>query len=433
MADANGNGVFFGVAVAEYDDGKWERLDGALAAMRDFGSLMQRYGFDARTLESPTRQQLVSEQQVLAELGKNGFEGPLVLVWTGHAEALGESLGLILRDTPARGSAKRDSAYRPGSLVSLLFETGSSNSLIVLDSCSAGAGDREMFLTTLHELAQSSFPGAPPGLACIASSRPDQNAEQGAFLTELLTLLRDGPDDPTEAGDFKIMWTPNSASVHLRAIFEVFKKPADPGAVGPDVWASGSCTIVFPTPNFNPQGGPAVLDDQLRSMAGKPKRGSLLIETPAMRTLSERAGDGSPGLWMLIGGPGTGKSTSLEHVHGELGSELMTLLPARIGLEALATEIAGSERPPAIAIDALDEAAVAEQAAIAELATGWARDRFVIVSSRLASAFGDQARTAAADLASRAAEVIDLDQASWRGDAIRRYVSERLGGSDDGD
>lgn len=430
MAEPDAPGKFVGVAVAMYDDPAWACLDRALKGVTELGDLLDGRGFESRTVESPTRDEWTDELQQLAGLGQNGFEGPLIIVWSGHGEVLSDAaLALILKDTPAADPAKSQHAFRAADLVARLEETGSRDSLIIIDSCSAGAADRDLFLGQLKQLEETTWDGRGPRLACLVSCKGYEQVEDGAFLGQLVELLRDGPGD-LDVGDFALLWGRNSHAVPLGAVLQAIEERGSADGTHPRSWTSRSSRISFANPLFDPGAGPALVDDSIREVRGEGRRPSLLIETPAGVTIGDAVADGDEGLWMLTGGPGSGKSSCLRLARERSGEDL-AVLSAADGVEALATKIAAKQGTRAVAIDGLDEAPARERAEIVDLATGWSRDRLVVVAMRSTGA--DAATLSIARrLGERATRVIDLDSAEWLGDAIYRYVLERLRkGTDD--
>lgn len=428
MATAAGTGHFLGVAVAEYDDA-WVDLSEAMKSVTSLEQLLAEHGYATQLVPNPTREKLLEELEGLTAMRGRGFKGPLVVVWSGHGEALGDALALILKDTPTDEPGKRMKAYPAGQLVSLLQEAGSKDSAVIIDTCSAGAADRDLFLEHLRRLEETTWKGQGPRLACVVSCKAHEKAEDGAFLGQLVELLREGPGD-LDLGAHTLLWGPSSCSVPLQTVFHAIDKRSGEGDTHPRTWTSGSSDISFPNPRFDPEAGAALVDDRIREVRGEPRRPSSLLETPATEELAAGVERGEAELWLLTGDAGAGKSSCLELVRDSLG-ERFAVHPARLGVDGLAARIAAAPKDAAIAIDALDEAPARARAEIVELATGWSHGRFVVVATRAKSGADDATRALAERLAERARKVIDLGQARWQGDTIHRYVIERLRELDD--
>lgn len=428
MATAASTGLFLGVAVAEYDD-SWVELGEAMKGVSGLEQLLASHGYATQLVPNPTREKLLEELEALTAMRGQGFEGPLVLVWSGHGEALGGALALILKDTPTAEPGKRLQAYPAGQLVSLLQEAGSKDSAVIIDTCSAGAADRDLFLEHLRRLEETTWKGQGPRLACVVSCKAYEKAADGAFIGQLVELLRDGPGD-LDLGAHALLWGSSSNAVPLQSVFYAIDKRSGEDDTHPRTWASGSSDISFPNPRYDPKAGAALVDDRIREVRGEPLRPSSLLETPASEELAAGVERGEAELWLLTGGAGAGKSSCLQLVRESLGDRIV-VHPARLGVDGLATRIAAAPKEAAIAIDALDEAPARERAEIVELATGWSHGRFVVIATRAESGADDATRALAKRLAERARKVIDLDQARWQGDAIHRYVIERLREFDD--
>ena len=423
MSEPGDKGLFLGIAVTEYDDGNWATLSGALNGVTTLKSLLDNDGYETRMLTNPRREELLEMLNGSGELKSAGFKGPFVLVWSGHGEVMDEALALILRDTPHLDPGKRNGAYRAGELIHFLVESGSNDSVVIIDTCAAGAADAELFIKHLRGLETKTWPGQQPRLACVVSCKAYEQAEDGAFLAELIELLTEGPGD-VDLGAHALVWGPSSDAVPLPSVFHAIEKRARRDT-HPRTWSAGSSDISFPNPGFDPKSQPALVDDRIRQVRGEPPQPPGLVETPAAGLLLERIVSGAPGLWVLTGGPGVGKSSCLGYV-AETTNIDFVLLQARLGVEHLAGAVAVEKPLTAVALDALDEVPARERAGIVELATGWSRTRFVTVSTRTETAFDESGRAAAERLIAGAARTIDLGDPRWQGDAIARYVAERL-------
>jgi hypothetical protein len=422
MAEGPEAGLYVGVAVAEYDDDAWETLTKVLPGVKDLADLLDGQGFVSRTVESPTRQRWMDELQSLSALGKNGFEGPLILVWSGHGEVLSDALSLILRDTPGADPGKSQGAYQAGDLVARLNETGSKDSLVIIDTCSAGAADRDLFLAQLRELEETTWQGQGPRLACVVSCKGYERVEDGAFLASLVELIRDGPGD-LDLGVMGITWSVASPGIPVQAVFQAIEAAGGDGT-HPRTWASGASRITFPNPRYDPTAAAALVEDRLRVVHGRPPRPMVLIETPASAAIAAAVGAEEVGLWVLSGAPGSGKSSCLRTARESLGGGLL-ILPATDGVDLIGAKIAAVGTGEPVAIDGLDEAPFRERAEIVDLATTWSRDRLVIVTTMSTAADAD-AEWRTGRLAERGTRTIDLDRSEWVGSAIYDYVRLRL-------
>ncbi|MET0558333.1 MAG: hypothetical protein ABW065_06650 [Solirubrobacterales bacterium] len=422
-----GKGLFLGVAVTEYDDAGWQPLAAAAQRVVALKELLEGQGYRAEIVSSPSRADLVEELRSRRAMRDEGFQGPAVLVWTGHAEVLDDALSLIVRDTPSNG-AKSDFAYRAGGLVSFLADAGSTDSVVILDTCASGKADAELFLKHFAELEGSTWAGQHPSFACIVSCKSRERAEDGAFLGELIDLLANGPGD-LDLGIHAVAWGAGCDSVPLSSLFPAIAKRKRNGP-HPRTWLAGSSDISFPNPNFDPEAGAALVSDRVREVQGKAPLAETLVETPAATHLIARSAEGNPGLYALTAGPGFGKSSCLSYLAAHSEGEVL-LLQAGLGVEALAARVAGLPVTTTVALDSLDEASGRERSRIVALAAGWALTRFVVVASRTESAFDEAGRSAAAELIGRASKVIDLEDADWQGDALSRYLVDRLSRIDD--
>lgn len=428
MTVAENGGFFLAVAVSEYEDEGWDQpLSGALQSATKLEQILKEEGYSTELVPSPSYGVLAKIFAEREAAAASGSSNPAVLVWTGHAAVHDEALSLAVHDTPS-GPGMGPLTYRAGDLASFLANLGSTDWVIIIDSCSAGAGDAEIFVNNLNRLERTSKSGRQPAFGCIVSCKSYEDAVDGAFLAELVELLRRGPVD-VEPGPHDSMWSPNQEAVPIASVLQAIERKRRTGSY-PRGTLVGASDITFSNPRFDPAVGPGLVDDGARMARGEEPLQVDLIETPAASFLLDRLGTGKPGLLAIIGGPGTGKSSCLSYVETRSRADLL-LLQARSGIESLASTVATAAPATTIALDALDEASTSEHGGIAALATGWARTRQVIVATRTASARNASGRTAAIELLAGAELVIDLSEARWQGDAIEKYVRDRLGGETD--
>jgi hypothetical protein len=321
-----------------------------------------------------------------------------------------------VRDTPA-GAGKEVAAYRPAWLVAFLADCGSVDSLVIIDACWAGTGSAELLLRSIRELEGTTAPGEEPAYACLVSARGYERARDGAFLADLLQLLEQGPVD-VEPGAYDVLWSPTSPTVPLGALLDTISRKRRGRGQHPRWWLSGSSRIRFGNPRFDPAAPARLVEDQVRVVRGDEAAGEEHVATPASTALLARVAEDRAGLWFITGSAGAGKSTCLALAAAMSGRSVIRLR-ADDGIATLAATV--SEAPgDVVFVDALDEAPPRDRLGIVDLAYGWARTRFVAVAQR---------STPDDDSEAGAERVIDMSDPEWQGDAIERYVVQRLEGA----
>jgi len=417
LSAAAGDCLFVGIGVSVYDDQQWQPLEGVAQGVVKLAARLEQQGYLTYLLQSPKRQEIVDVLESRATLKEAGFKGPIVLVWSGHGDLVNETLALITRDTPS-GAGKEDSAYRPDGLVAFLAESGSVDSLVIIDACWAGAGSTALLKRHIQELERRTLAGQEPAYAGIVSARGYERARDGAFLTELLELLENGPAD-VEPGLYDVHWSSHSASVPVGALLDTIARKRRGREQHPRTWLFGSSKIKFPNPRFDPEAPAQLVDDQARLARGEVALGEELVETPASAALIGRLAEGHPGLWLVTGAAGTGKSSCLAYAAARAPRPAVSL-QAVSGIRELAAATAEAKGGRPILLDALDEAPPRERPGIIDLAYGWSRTRFVAVARRTPTDADATGSFAGAE------QVIDVGAPEWQGDAIERYVLERL-------
>ncbi len=414
------SGVCIAIAIGEYDDPKWKRLEGALQAAEHVTRLMAAAGYKTELVRNPSRREVLDVLTQRERLHKSGFSGPLVMLWTGHGKVIADELALIVRDTPAT-TGLEDFAYGPKGLVSFAFDCGSRDSLLIIDTCSAGAGDLAAIEATIRRLERATWPGRQPAFACIVSCKGYEKARDGAFLAELLKVLSRSPD-VWDSGPFDVYWTPARQTIPLAAVIDRIGR-GQGSDQHPRGWSEGSSDICFPNPAFDPTSGPALVDDRLRQVRGQAASVDFLVATPAAEALAHRVDDG-PGLWTITGAPGSGKSSCLAWAAMQWADRVL-LISARLGLDAVVAAVGRASGDAAILLDSLEEAPPREREALVYLVQAWSRSRFVSVAARpplLHMASNERTARILGD----AEAVVDVGSSEWLGDAISRYVTDRL-------
>jgi hypothetical protein len=193
----------------------------------------------------------------------------LVLLWSGHAEAIGnDDLRLATADsftpmTPGDG-------WAPNDLVNLLSAAQAQGLYIVLDVCQAG-----MAAGTLAAQAAKRMMDQPPprdqlpGFATICSAQPYEKAKDGLFARVLEDVLRGGPSKAAQAYieaqgygglAYNQLLTPGDLHSVLKAEFAV-RRRSDPYVQQPIPAAVGADFPIFVNPLWKADALPRRMDE----------------------------------------------------------------------------------------------------------------------------------------------------------------------------
>lgn len=421
-AELSRRGRFLAVAVCKYTDESWETLEGARAATDRLATIMEVAGYDVLVLTNPSYAEVASKLDGSA-WREQGFRGPLVLVWVGHGESLNGALGLAVADTPrGKGIGLR---HQPSELARFSRESGSLDTLLLFDTCSAGAGDSEVLLTAIRSDNESTSAGSPPRLGVAVSSKAYERALDGAFVSAFADLLTHGPGSADEAGQYAPLWSASYETVPVGAVLFALLKRKIAGQ-NQRSWPAADSTIPFPNPKFVANQAPAFAVDRLAEIYPEVQVDTTIVDTPAIQEVCARIDKPDPGLWLLVGSAGAGKSTCLTQASKDAQTETTVVHAAR-GLRAVQHDLARFPTSPVL-LDSFDEAPMRDLEAIIEVAIRASRDRLVVVATRPAAL--DAIRPGEAGRSLIGVErVIELDTQEWLRPTLVRYVVQRLRGA----
>lgn len=411
-------GLFVAVGVFEYSDEQWPPLKAAQAAMGRLVEIMSGGGYDVVALTDPGYAQVTAGLDA-AGWKERGFRGPLVLAWAGHGEHIEDELALVVSDTPSRSGVGM--RHRPRDLARFARSAGSRDTLVVLDSCSSGAGDADILVAAIRADNETSHAGAAPQLGVLVSSKAYEPALDGALLSALVDLLESGPADEAEAGIYAPLWSSSYENVPVAAVAYALSRRRI-GQQSPRSWFSGGSSICLPNLGHISHQPAALVADRLEPL-GISTAHETVVMTPAIDALRARIDSGRSGLWLVIGSAGTGKSTCLAAAAGA-ASHHATVVSARLGLAA-ARDALTSESPSAVMVDGLDEAPLRDLDAILEASIRASRRRFVVIATRPDALEAVRPGPAGRGLIG-AEDVIELDLAPWMSSAIASFVVQRL-------
>ncbi|HEX5493520.1 MAG TPA: tetratricopeptide repeat protein [Mycobacteriales bacterium] len=463
-------GRFVGVGVSEYDHGH-APLPHAITDVRALRKLLGEE-FDGEPLCDPGKSTVSEHLDGVPGSLPDG--GPLVVLWSGGGRISAGALWVLARDSrpgPAGGLAFGQQVVVP------CAASGANQLLFLVDTCYAGeaVAGTDLAAAILREQPPD---GGPMWVGVLASCLPEETARDGAFGWVLRRVLADGPDTP----DLRVRWSAYNRYVRGDDVCDAVVKEWDGRAHTPDFQGRGNALPMFANPLFRPGAPERVVEHLLLAARGgvDSDRSWFTGRTDEMDQVVSWVGVGRPGVYVVTGSAGTGKSAIVGRVvsmadpdersrlltqsprweHADPGERAVHAhvhargLTADRAAETLAgqlvhrgvlpvqeeprnaAELVGQvqrmvERgaaPPVVVIDGLDEARDQAFDIAEDLISRLSRHAVVIVSTREMSR-GDGKLPLVATLAP--AETIDLDDPAVlvRGrDDLRRYLMTRLAG-----
>ncbi|MGW3400896.1 tetratricopeptide repeat protein [Streptomyces zhihengii] len=420
-------GTAIGFAVEHHRGGLVPDLPGARAQLETLAALLTARGCAAETVADPdwgtVRDRLGAWAGAHAETGGGG---PAVVLWSGHAELHRDRLHLITADT--EDPAVEEQVYRTELLTGAALRSGADQVLLVVDTCHSGAGVLEPLRRALEDFAATSLPpGRAQWLGVLASCQSGERAAgRGVLLDTLTAVLRDGPPG---TGPYRHAWSARNEGVTGEAVLQAVLARWDDDGQRPVGASTGRALPMFRNPRLRRDAGEQVVEHLVLAArgAGRTEEGWFFTGRHAvLRDIVGRLGSGEPGLLLVTGGAGSGKSAVLGrvatlsdprrraevrahgalregdpdpgentvdaalHLRGTTPQGLAEALAARLGLPvprtpaALIAELEQREagRPPVLVLDGLDEAGD-EAADVAEqLLVPLSRVATVLLASR---------------------------------------------------
>jgi hypothetical protein len=229
----------------------------------------------------------------------------LVLLWSGHGVAEGGQLLLRTRDVGGEVEASE--------VVRRCVRSGAAQLLFMIDACHAGQGVADASRVASALLAEYPPEGERVWFGIVVSCRAIEQARDGAFGAVLQRLLSEGP----RSADMRRRW-----SRHNRLIFG-----DDLGAALVEDWhdqdqqpefvsRGGRRRFMVPNPLWEPDAPEQVVEHLLLAARGG--------DGDERSWFSGRVGEvdqvvgwvrrGSPGVWVLTGSAGSGKSAIVGRV-----------------------------------------------------------------------------------------------------------------------
>jgi tetratricopeptide (TPR) repeat protein len=405
--------------------------------------------------------------------------GPLVLVWSGHGmPAPGSGLRLLTADSGTDLMA----GVLAAEVVGRCAQVGAGQVLVILDTCFSGGA-----VPSATEVAAAVLAAQPPDsdrlwVGVVASCQGVETATDGVFGERLRRLLEKGPNSAHE----QRRWSVRNQYIRGEDLGSALLEDWDTDVQRPVFRREGNAWWMLPNPRFDPGAAEEVVEHLLRAARGtaiEERYSWFTGRTAEIDTIVGWVKSGQPGVRVVTGSPGTGKSAvagrvvgvsnpierqflatqdeswthadpgersvtanvhargkTADQIAGELDGQLVRagMLQADESGRRNAAQLIGTLQNaaggpdwqlPVVVVDGLDEARGQAFTIAQDLLVRLAPHAAVIVATRdLPRPSGDEASVTLIG-ALDPVEVMDLDTEPWLGsglDALVGYVTSRL-------
>jgi len=229
--------------------------------------------------------------------------GPLVVVWCGHAVGSdADSLRLLAHDSPPDPWA----GMGISDLVAPCAASGANQLLFVVDTCFSGAA------VAAGDVAARIMRIKPPRgeymwVGVLASCLELETARDGLFGLRLRDVLTNGPKTP----ELRVRWSSHNRFVRGDDVCDAILKDWDSDVQSPDFSSRGSAWWVFPNPLYNAEAPEQVVEHLLQAARGGARLDERSWFTGRTLEVNRVVGwvrSGRPGIYVVTGSAGTGKS-----------------------------------------------------------------------------------------------------------------------------
>lgn len=371
--------------------------------------------------------------------------GALILSWTGHGVIGNDgSLRLMVRGT------NTDAEFGKAELLGeWAARTGAKQVLLLIDTCHSGGALVDA--TRLALATQLQFTdGEHSWFGMLAASQADEPSLAGALSREVHRVLSQGPRHPD------LRWDRRRQFIRGDDLLQTIVHEWSETRHTPKPLSVGPAWDLVANPLYEPDAPDALVEDALRAAPHDGRRGASELPLFVGRErevdeLVETARAGVPGLHVVTGPPGCGKSMLLQRVAQVLtatGAGMHAYVRLRgLSLEQAAEELArqlgassvrsvndvlslarerqAHESGVRVVLDGLDEAGSAAGDIAAQLVAPLAQHALVLLGSLDTDATGDSSLFT---LVGPVTSMTDLATVEGRLADIRRFVELRLEG-----
>lgn len=298
--------IFIGIGTDEYEDQTLSNLTQSAREVKQIAELVGDH-YDKHLLTDANHAEV--QDTFRAVKGKFSADGGSVfLLWSGHGvQASAGHIRLLVADS----ENDMVSGFDPEEVAKHCVLSGANQILCVLDTCHSGSAlgisvqVDDLFLRN-GTAAESTWVGV------LTSCAAEEIVREQTLGPALIRLLSTGPDPAGKHGDFlRRRWTRHSEFIRGDDLCEALLKQWDQSLTSAPHFASaGSPLPMLRNPLWEPNAAPTLVQEILdgasvRQFTGRTEEVSI-VESWTLRD--------KPGVFVIAGSPGSGKTALLGHV-----------------------------------------------------------------------------------------------------------------------
>ncbi|MHA4854221.1 AAA family ATPase [Rhodococcus sp. MSC1_016] len=302
------DGLFVGVGVNTYSADELPELEHSVAEISAVASLLGDH-FTGRVLADPTEADVTARlKEIKSHFSSSA--GCLVLMWSGHGIEGSKADGVRLLATDSEADAI--SGFSPAQLAGPCSLSGASQILLIIDTCHSGAALNVSIL--VHELF-AAYPtmGEANWIGVLTSCASNERARQQSLGPRLKELLTSGPDpDAAHADELWRRWSPRNRLIRGDDLGDAVQKEWDPTKLAKPLFSQvGDSRPMIRNPLWSEDSQPVIVQDLFDGANGVVVFSGRTAEVATLNSWIEAA---EPGIFVLVGAAGCGKSALIDHV-----------------------------------------------------------------------------------------------------------------------
>lgn len=302
------DGLFVGVGVNTYSADELPELEHSVAEISAVASLLGDH-FTGRVLADPTEADVtVRLKEIKSHFSSSA--GCLVLMWSGHGIEGSKTDGVRLLATDSEADAI--SGFSPAQLAGPCSLSGASQILLIIDTCHSGAALNVSIL--VHELF-AAYPtmGEANWVGVLTSCASNERARQQSLGPRLKELLTSGPEpDAAHADELWRRWSPRNRLIRGDDLGDAVQKEWDPTKLAKPLFSQvGDPRPMIRNPLWSEDSQPVIVQDLFDGANGAVVFSGRTAEVATLTSWIEAA---EPGIFVLVGAAGCGKSALIDHV-----------------------------------------------------------------------------------------------------------------------